>query len=142
MNPSAGTKVKKILVIDDEPHVVTYLEALLQDNGYETASAANGREAMEKVKTEKSDAITLDITMPEHSGIRFYPNLKENPEFKDIPVLVVTAVTGYGGDPDTFENFLKSRRQIPPPEGFFSKPIDRGEFLQAVEELVRETSRA
>lgn len=137
MNPSAGTKVKKILVIDDEPHVVTYLEALLQDNGYETASAANGREAMEKVKTEKPDAITLDITMPEQSGIRFYRDLKENPEFKDIPVLVVTAVTGYGGDPDTFENFLKSRRQIPPPEGFFSKPIDRGEFLQAVEGLLK-----
>jgi CheY-like chemotaxis protein len=142
MSPSPGTKVKKILVIDDEPHVVTYLETLLQDNGYETASAANGREAMEKVKTEKPDAITLDITMPEQSGIRFYRDLKENPEFADIPVLVVTAVTGYGGDPDTFENFLKSRRQIPPPEGFFSKPIDRDEFLQAVEELVRETSRA
>ena len=137
MNPSAGIKVKKILVIDDEPHVVTYLETLLQDNGYETASAANGREAMEKVTTEKPDAITLDITMPEQSGIRFYRDLKENPEFKDIPVLVVTAVTGYGGDPDTFENFLKSRRQIPPPEGFFSKPIDRDEFLQAVEGLLK-----
>ena len=137
MNPSVGIKGKKILVIDDEPHVVTYLETLLQDNGYETASAANGREAMEKVKAEKPDAITLDITMPEQSGIRFYRDLKENPEFADIPVLVVTAVTGYGGDPDTFENFLKSRRQIPPPEGFFSKPIDRDKFLQAVEELVK-----
>jgi len=136
MTSQIGNKAKKVLIIEDEPHVVTYLETLLQDHGYETMSAVNGREAMERVRTEKPDLITLDITMPEESGIRFYRNLKENPEFSDIPVLVVTAVTGYGGDPTTFEHFLKSRRQIPPPEGFFSKPIDQEEFLRAVGELV------
>ena len=136
MTSQVGITPKKILIIDDEPHVVTYLETLLQDNGYETASAANGREAMERVIIEKPDLITLDITMPEQSGIRFYRNLKENQAFRDIPVLVVTAVTGYGGDPEPFEHFLKNRRQIPPPEGFFSKPIDQDEFLRAVEELL------
>ncbi len=142
MVSQVGNTATKILIIDDEPHVVIYLETLLQDNGYKTVSAANGREAMEKVKTEKPDLITLDITMPEQSGIRFYRDLKENPESADIPVLVVTAVTGYGGDPTTFENFLKSRRQIPPPDGFFSKPIDQDEFLRAVKELVNQGSQA
>jgi len=136
MTYQTGITPKKILIIDDEPHVVTYLETLLQDNGYETVSAANGREGREMLKAGKPDLITLDITMPEESGIRFYRNLKDDPAFRDIPVLVVTAVTGYGGDPEPFENFLKKRRQIPPPEGFFSKPIDQEEFLQAVEKLV------
>jgi len=138
MTSQVGIKPKKILIIDDEPHVVTYLETLLQDNGYETVSAANGLEGMEMLKAGKPDLISLDITMPEQSGIRFYRNLKEDPEFRDIPVLVVTAVTGYGGDPEPFETFLKKRRQIPPPEGFFSKPIDQDEFLRAVEELVNQ----
>ena len=44
---------KKILVLDDEPHVVTYLEMLLRDNGYETLSASNGREGMERLKSDK-----------------------------------------------------------------------------------------
>ena len=139
MNSQIGTLAKKVLIVEDEHHVVTYLETLLQDHGYETVSAMNGREAMERVKAERPSLITLDIAMPEESGIRFYRNLKEDPEFRDIPVIVVTAVTGYGGDPTTFEHFLKSRRQIPPPEGFFSKPIDQEEFLRAVGELVGKT---
>ena len=136
MATEKGEDKKSILILDDEPHVVTYLEALLQDHGYETTSAANGRQGMEAVKAKRPDLITLDITMPEESGIRFYRNLRENPDLASIPVFVVTALTGYGGDPDTFENFLKKRRQIPPPEGFFSKHIDQTEFLEAVSEIL------
>lgn len=127
---------KKVLILDDEPHVVAYLETLLQDNGYQTVSAANGREGMEKAQAEKPDLICLDITMPEQSGIRFYRDLKDNAELKQIPVVVVTAVTGYGGDPEPFKNFLETRRQVPPPEAFFSKPIDRQEFIDKVGELL------
>ena len=134
-NPEPSPK-RKVLVIDDEPHVVTYLETLLQDHGYATLSAGNGQEAMEKTRQEKPDLICLDITMPEQSGIRYYRDLKEDPELKAIPVLVVTAVTGYGGDPEPFRHFLSTRRHVPPPEGFFSKPIDRDEFLAAVKKLL------
>jgi len=125
-----------VLVVDDEPHIVTYMETLLQDNGYATVSAANGREAMEKVREDKPDLITLDITMPEQSGIRFYRDLKEDENLADIPVVVVTAVTGYGGDPEPFEKFLKSRRQVPSPEGFLSKPIDPEEFISLVRRIL------
>jgi CheY-like chemotaxis protein len=127
---------KKILILDDEPHVVTYLTTLLEDNGYATLSASNGIEGMEKTKAEKPDLITLDITMPEQSGIRFYRDLKDNPELSGIPVVVVTAVTGYGGDPEPFEKFLSSRKQVPPPDGFLSKPIDRQELLDLVAKLI------
>jgi len=127
---------KKILVLDDEPHVVTYLQTLLQDNGYEAVSASNGKEGMEKVKSEAVDLVCLDISMPEQSGVRFYRNLKDDPELSAIPVVVVTAVTGYGGDPEPFKRFISTRKQVPPPEGFFSKPIDKQEFLDAIARIL------
>jgi len=131
----AGGK-KKILIVDDEPDVVTYLEALLQDHGYDTLPAYNGREGMQKVRSDRPDLICLDITMPEESGVRFYRELKEDPALGEIPVVIVTAVTGYGGDPEGFKKFLESRRQLPPPEAFFSKPIDKEQFLAAVDRLL------
>jgi CheY-like chemotaxis protein len=131
-----GTSGKKILIIDDERSVVAYLETLLQDNGYETVSAENGRVGYEKAKSEKPDLVCLDITMPEESGIRFYRNLKDDPELHAVPVVVVTAVTGDGGDPEPFKKFLSTRKQVPPPEAFFPKPIDREEFLEAVARIL------
>jgi CheY-like chemotaxis protein len=127
---------KKILIIDDEPAVVAYLETLLQDNGYATIGAANGREGLEKMRAERPDLVCLDITMPEKSGIAFYREIKDDPELQAVPVVVVTAVTGHGGDPKPFEQFLKSRRQVPPPEAFFPKPIDREQFIAKVGELL------
>ena len=131
-----SNELRTVLVIDDEPHVVAYLEMLLQDQGYETVSAADGREGMEKAKEHRPDLICLDITMPEESGVRMYRNLKENPQLASIPVLVVTAVTGLGGDPEPFKNFLSTRKNVPPPEGFFSKPIDREKFVEKVNEIL------
>ena len=127
---------KKILVLDDEPRVVTYLQTLLQDNGYETVSASNGKEGMEKVKSEEVDLVCLDISMPEESGVRFYRNLKDDSELSGIPVVIVTAVTGYGGDPEPFKRFISTRKQVPPPEGFLSKPIDKQEFLDTIARIL------
>jgi CheY-like chemotaxis protein len=127
---------KKILVLDDEPNVVTYMETLLQDNGYDTVSAGDGSEGMEKARKEKPDLITLDISMPEKSGVRFYRELKEDSELAAIPVVVVTAVTGYGGKPEDFQKFISSRKHLPPPEGFVPKPIDRDELLKAIGEVL------
>jgi CheY-like chemotaxis protein len=132
---NTGNK-KIILVIDDEPHVITYLETLLQDNGFDTFAASNGREGMEKIMAKKPHLICLDITMPEESGLRFYRNLKDDPALQAIPVVIVTAVTGYGGDPDGLKKFLNERRHVPPPEGFFSKPIDKAEFIAKIKDLL------
>ncbi len=130
---------KLILVIDDEPDIVTYLETLLCDNGYQTVSASNGVEAMEKVQLKKPDLITLDISMPEKSGVRFYRELKTDPQLSSIPVLIITGVTGYGGDSDSFEQFLASRKQVPPPEGFIGKPLeDANALLVKIGELVNQ----
>jgi len=126
----------RILVLDDEPHVVTYLETLLRDNGYETVSASNGKEGRKAIKGKKVDLVCLDISMPEESGVRFYRNLKDDPELSSIPVVIVTAVTGYGGDPEPFKRFISTRKQVPPPEAFLAKPIDKQEFLETVAKVL------
>jgi CheY-like chemotaxis protein len=125
---------KKILIVDDEPDVVSYLEMILQDNGYETVTARNGKEVLEILRKEKPDLVTLDISMPEASGTRFYVELKKDPELSATPVFIVTAVTGFGGDKYGYEKFISQRRLVPPPEGFFPKPIDREEFIAALNE--------
>ncbi len=127
---------KKILIVDDEPSLVTYLETLLQDNGYETISATDGKVALEKLQREHPDLVTLDISMPEPSGIRLYRNLKDDPDLARIPVVVVTAVTGYGGDSEAFKKFLSTRKQVPPPEGFIAKPVDQEELLKTIANLL------
>ena len=129
-------KAKRVLVVDDEPDVVSYLEMLFHDSGYETLSAADGNEAMELVRREPPDLVTLDITMPEATGTRFYKQIKTDSELSSIPVIIITAVTGYGGDPYAYKNFISKSSLVPPPEGYFPKPIDKEELLKKVAELL------
>ena len=133
---SENKKGKKILVIDDEADTVIYMETLLQDNGYDTVSASNGQEGLEKVKSESPDLVVLDVSMPEKSGMRFFKEIKADEDSKSIPVVFVTGVTGYARDKDALRKFIGSRSSIPDPEGFFSKPIEREEFLKKIEELL------
>jgi len=121
---------KKILIVDDEPDVVTYLTTLLEDAGYSTVSASDGEEGLEKVRAESPDLITLDITMPEKSGVRLYTELKNDDGLKAIPVIVVTGIQG------EIEKFLSTRRQIPPPDDFVAKPVDRQALVDKVRKLI------
>jgi CheY-like chemotaxis protein len=125
-----------ILVVDDEPDVVSYLEMVLQDAGYRTVTAANGREGMAVVRRERPSLVVLDISMPEASGTRMYKELKTDPELGATPVVIVTAVTGYGGDPRGYEKFLGGRKLVPPPEAFFPKPIEPEGFVRMVRALL------
>ena len=127
---------KLILVIDDERDVVTYLRTFFENNGYATVTATDGNEALARVKEKKPDLITLDISMPGKSGIKFYREVKGDPDLADIPVLVITAVTGFGGSSEDFKKFLSSRKQVPPPEGFFGKPLDMDKLLDEVKRRI------
>jgi CheY-like chemotaxis protein len=127
---------KTILIVDDEADVVSYLEMLLSDAGYRTLSASDGREGMELARREHPDLVVLDISMPEASGSRMYKDLKTDPALGAVPVVVVTGVTGYGGDPYAIEKFLAGRRSVPAPDGYFPKPIDQRGFLDKVRSLL------
>jgi len=130
------TTAKRVLIVDDEPDVVSYLEMLLHDSGYETMAAGDGNEALEMVRRERPDLVTLDISMPEASGTRFYKEVKTDPELAPTPIVIITAVTGFGGDKYAYERFISHRKLVPPPDGYFPKPIDREAFLAAVSKLL------
>ena len=127
---------KKILIIDDEPDVRTYLTTLLQDNGYDTDTADDGIQGMRKAMADRPDLITLDMSMPEKSGMKFYRELKADASLAAVPVVVVTGVTGFGGSADDFKSFISSRKSIPAPEAFVPKPIDRDELLEILKKLL------
>ena len=91
---------------------------------------------MEAVKQNRPDLVTLDITMPEASGTRFYKEIRTDPELAQIPVIIVTAVTGLGGDKHAYEKFISNRSLVPAPEAYFPKPIDREAFIKAVNALL------
>jgi two-component system phosphate regulon response regulator PhoB len=137
MADAQGEK-KKILVLDDEPDVVTYLVSLLEDNDYIVISAGDGNQGLEKVKSESPDLITLDISMPEKSGIRFYREMKADEKLKRIPIVVVTGVssTQDAGTGKDFERFLGTRKSVPPPDAFIMKPIDEAQLLGTVKKLL------
>jgi sigma-B regulation protein RsbU (phosphoserine phosphatase) len=85
-------KKATILIVDDEPYNVDYLEQELEDLGYDTVSAFNGREALEQVAAESPDVILLDITMPVMNGFEALAHLKVDKETRDIPVIVISAM--------------------------------------------------
>ena len=127
---------KTVLVVDDEPDVRQYLSAILADAGFTVLNAADGESALEIIRSRKPDFISLDLMMPKKSGHKLLYELKRDRSLATIPVLIVTAVTGDGGDPEPFKKFISTRKQVPAPEGFFSKPIDREEFLAAVSKIL------
>ncbi len=121
---------KKVLIVDDETDVVTYLSAFFEDQGFTVITAANGKEAFAQAVSQRPDLITLDITMPEESGVRAYRDLQENQVTSGIPVIIVTGIS------TDFKHFIASRKQVKPPAAYFEKPINREELLNKVKELL------
>jgi signal transduction histidine kinase len=81
----------RVLIVDDEPINIFFLEGTLTEEGFEVCTAENGAEALKKVLVFMPDAILLDIMMPEMSGIEVLDKLMEMPETRNIPVIMVTA---------------------------------------------------
>ncbi|HIK37036.1 MAG: response regulator [Geminocystis sp.] len=83
--------MSKVLVVDDLPSELELIAQYLASAGYEVTKASNGKEALEKVMTDKPDAIVADWMMPEMGGLDLCRQLKKNPETANIPVIACTA---------------------------------------------------
>jgi CheY-like chemotaxis protein len=116
---------KKILVVDDEPDVLTFLSALLKDAGYEVLTANDGTQALEVARQEKPDLISLDLSMPNNTGTEFYRKMQKDKQISDTPVIIVSGLAG---------RHLAVRK----PVAVFDKPIDRDEYLKAVQDAIGE----
>ena len=126
-----GDQKKTILIVEDEPDVTTYLVTILSDNGYAVKTASDGVEAMRMIREAQPDLISLDISLPEKTGINIYCELKENPMLSSIPVVMVTGIQ------KDFEKYIRSQKDLPPPDGFISKPFVVDELLRVISKLLR-----
>jgi len=87
------TDKSRILIVDDEPFNVDYLEQELEELNYETIAATNGQEALEKIQKEEPDLVLLDIMMPVMDGFAVLERVKANPLLRDIPIIVISAMS-------------------------------------------------
>lgn len=145
---------KQVLVVDDDQNTVKYLSVLLSEHGYEAVSACDGNEGLEKVEQTKPDLIVLDVMMPKKSGFVLFRQLKKDGRFKDIPVIMLTGVSGILEElethkEETFERPYDSLREalrktiremrdegLIRPEMFVDKPVAADAFIEKVQQLI------
>jgi len=123
----------KILIVDDDRDFVEISRATLESKGYQVVPAYNGKEGLEKALKEDPDLIVLDVMMEKlDDGFSVCRELKNDPELKKIPVLMVTGITQKTGlkfSPLTDGEYL-------PAEDLMDKPIKPTALLKRVENLL------
>ncbi len=124
----------KILIVDDDPDLTKVLQTILESEQYTVITAANRTEGMEKIGINKPDLVILDVMMSTcQDGFEMSRELKENPECKDIPILMLTAVK------DKFGIDFKSSAGDPiwlPVDEFLDKPAEPHVLLTKVKKLL------
>jgi CheY-like chemotaxis protein len=122
---------KTVLVVDDEQDVREYLSTVLEDAGFRVATAADGVQALERVVSAVPDLISLDLVMPNKSGLRFLHDLRRKQEWRDIPVVVVTA---HAHDELGGEDFadIFSKQKLAGPSSYLEKPANPGQYVALI----------
>jgi DNA-binding response OmpR family regulator len=123
---SKANMAKKILAVDDEKHIVRLVQINLQKEGYEVVTASNGREALERVASDKPDLIIMDVMMPEMDGFGALKILKADTATAGIPVIMLTAKAQ---DADVFQGW-KSGADL-----YLTKPFNPQELLTFVRRI-------
>ena len=118
---------KKVLVVDDEIHIIHVVAIKLRNNGYEVITAENGREAYEQACKESPDIIVTDYQMPIMTGLELVQKLRSSEQFKDIPVIMLTA-RGFAVEDEVQKDLNISE--------FLSKPFSPKELLRNIEDIL------
>jgi len=125
----------RLLMIDDDPDMVSSVRAVMENAGWEVHSAANGAEGLEKARELRPELIILDILMPRKDGLTTYEELRGEDALRAIPIIVLTSAgekLGFGfSASDMAEHYGHQ------PEAFLQKPFDPGHLLQTARRLAR-----
>ena len=117
-----------VLVVDDNAQNLELIVAYLDSLGCKVTGVTDGVEALERVRSERFDLILLDVMMPRMSGFEVCRKLKSDPETRDIPIIMVTALNELGDIERGVEHGT---------DDFISKPVNRLELLTRVKSLLR-----
>lgn len=123
--PLAG---RKILVIDDEPDIMTFFSAVLTDNGAEVIEAFNGDDGLKFAREQRPDLITLDLSMPGRDGGQVFEEMRGDPILAGTKICIIT------GRPELRR--LIYERPVPPPEGYLDKPVGEETLLMNVRKII------
>lgn len=129
-----------ILIIDDDRDLVSSIEIILQTKNYQVRSAFNGKEGYDRIQKKIPDLILLDVMMAtDTEGFDLAYKLKENPNYGDIPIIMITSFTQKMAEegPDRFQHILG---EAWPVSSFLEKPVDPEMLLATVEKVLSETS--
>ncbi len=122
---------KTVLVVDDEEDVRQFLVAALTEAGFDVVTAADGYEALAKVKEQPPDLISLDLVMPKRSGVRFFRDINKNKKWAKIPIIIVT---GHARD-DLGKSDLKELT-MSGPGIYLEKPVKPHNYIAAVKKTL------
>jgi len=119
--------MNKIMIVDDEPHILILVRSILEMEGYEVVEAQSGKECLTNLKKEKPDMILLDIRMPEENGWEICKKIKRAEETKDIPVAMFTVRSS--------KDDIKKSRECGA-DTHISKPFNMDELQATVKKLL------
>jgi two-component system alkaline phosphatase synthesis response regulator PhoP len=118
---------KKVMIVDDEIHIVHVVAIKLRNNDYDVISAENGAEAFELARSEKPDIIVTDFQMPVMSGLELVEKIRQCEQTKDIPVIMLTA-RNFAIEDQQKEDLHISQ--------CLSKPFSPKELLEHIEDIL------
>ncbi len=122
----------KILIVDDDPDLVEAVTMILESKGYDVAAAYGGIEGLEKARSESPDLIVLDVMMPDKDGYAVAKELKADPELKQIPILLLTAVVSH----ITTTKYTPQMGLETEAEDYMDKPVEPEELVNRIEMLL------
>jgi DNA-binding response OmpR family regulator len=129
-NIKAGDMMaKRILIVDDEADIIEMLKIRLESLGYDTSAAVNGEEALRKVNEEKPNLVLLDVMMPPPNGFQVCRIIKDDPDLKHIPVIMLTAKST---DSDKFWGMESGA------EDYVTKPYNADELLEKIKAIIND----
>ena len=121
----------KVMVIDDSKTIRRTAETLLKREGYDVVTATDGYESLSKIADERPDIIFIDIMMPRLDGYQTCALIKNNREFRNTPVIMLSSKDGL---------FDKARGRIVGSEQYLTKPFTKDDLLGAIRRYVGEAS--
>ena len=127
----SNPQTKRILVVDDEDDVRTFLSTALTAAGFDVVTACDGFEALEQIKKQTPDLISLDLVMPKRSGVKLYHDLSKDKAWSKIPIIIVT---GHARD-DLGKADLKELT-MSGPGIYLEKPVKPDNYIAAIKKTL------
>ena len=122
----------KILIVDDDPDLVEAVTMILESKDYDVIAAYGGVEGLEKAKTEDPDLIVLDVMMPDKDGYAVCKELKADPQYTKIPILLLTAVVSK----ISTTRYTQQMGLETEADDYIDKPVEPAELVKRIEVLL------